>query len=212
MILGVLDLVEDNTCIIDSLPVPVVQFYHVPQASTEWAAYGATFGTCASRKQTNFGFLLPPLITLNGVIRAVVLALAHVTELMAGMELFAEHQHLTVLGDKGSISATVAATLHADCGICHLTIPRCNQQVQMTKEQRHRHNQVRQLVETVNRQLVQQLHSEINHAHHFWGLTARTLTKLTAHTLCIWLNRLLGVVDCLYINRLALQIEHNSQV
>jgi hypothetical protein len=32
-ILAVLDLADDSQCIIDSLPMPVVQFYHAPQAS-----------------------------------------------------------------------------------------------------------------------------------------------------------------------------------
>lgn len=205
-IIGVLDLAEDTMCIIDSLPLPVVQLYHAPQASTEWAAHGATFGKCASKKQTIFGFKLHLLITLNGVIRDFALAPAHASDLSVGTDLLADHQHLTVLGDKGYISAAVAAALHAERDICLLTIPRTNQAIQMTTAHRHRHNHVRQLVETVNSQVVQQFHIEINHAHSYWGLTARTLTKLTAHTFCIWLNRLLGLTDCLHIKRLAFPI------
>ena len=34
-VVHVLDLAQDTQCIIDSLPVPVVQFYYVPQASAE---------------------------------------------------------------------------------------------------------------------------------------------------------------------------------
>ncbi len=44
---------------------------------------------------------------------------------------------------------------------------------------------------------------ERNHAHTFWGLCRRLYTKLTAHTLCIYLNRLLGNADFLQIKRLA---------
>jgi hypothetical protein len=47
------------------------------------------------------------------------------------------------------------------------------------------------------------LHVETNHAHSFDGLCARLYTKLTAHTLCIKINRLLGQPDVLRIKALA---------
>ena len=47
---------------------------------------------------------------------------------------------------------------------------------------------------------------ETNHAHTFRGLCARLYTKLTAHTLCIYINRLLGVQDYLQIKKLAFPI------
>ncbi|HEU5103152.1 MAG TPA: hypothetical protein VFU22_29225 [Roseiflexaceae bacterium] len=37
----------------------------------------------------------------------------------------------------------------------------------------------------------------------FWGLCARLYTKLAAHTLCLYLNRLLGNPDRLRIKALA---------
>lgn len=205
-LLAVLNVADETACIIDSLPVPVVQFYHAPQASTEWAAHGATFGKCCSKKQPIFGYKLHLLITCNGVIRDFELAPAHAADLTIGVELLAEHQGLTDLGDKGYMSAPVAAALQAERDIRLLTIPRTNQQKQVSPTQRRLHHHLRQLVETVTSQLTGQFHIENNHAHSFWGLTARTLTKLTAHTLCIWLNRLLGSTDCLHIKQLAFPI------
>jgi hypothetical protein len=67
-------------------------------------------------------------------------------------------------------------------------------------------NSVRQIIETVNGQLTEQFHIETNHAHSFWGLCARLYTKLTAHTLCIYINRLLGNPDFLHIKALAFPI------
>ena len=67
-------------------------------------------------------------------------------------------------------------------------------------------NSARQIIETVNGQLTEQFHVETNHAHTFWGLCARLLTKLTAHTLCIYLNRLLGNPHGLQIKALAFPI------
>jgi hypothetical protein len=68
-VLRVLDVAQDAQCIIDSLPVPVVQFSHVPQASVEWRVAGATFGHCCSKQQAIFGYKLHLLITQGGVIR-----------------------------------------------------------------------------------------------------------------------------------------------
>jgi hypothetical protein len=55
----------------------------------------------------------------------------------------------------------------------------------------------------VNGQLSEQFNLEENHAHTFLGLCTRLYTKLTAHTLCIYINRLLGKPDYLQIKSLA---------
>ncbi len=60
-----------------------------------------------------------------------------------------------------------------------------------------------QIVETVNEQLAGQFNLEQNRPHSFWGLCARLYSKLTAHTLCIYLNRLLGKADFPQIKQLA---------
>jgi hypothetical protein len=206
-VLHALDLAQDTHCIIDSLPVPVVQFYSVPQASIEWKVAGAAFGHCCSKKQAIFGYKLHLLITQTGVIRDFELAPANLPDLTVGYELLAAHTDLQVLGDKGYISQAVAADLHAPRNIDLVTAPRSNQRHQPSQAFRHLHAHLhahlRQLIETVNSQLALQFHVETNHAHSFRGLTARLYTKLTAHTLCAWLNRLLGVADALHLKALA---------
>jgi hypothetical protein len=67
-------------------------------------------------------------------------------------------------------------------------------------------NVVRQLIETVNGQLTQQFNIETNRAHTFGGLCARLYAKLTAHTLCVYINRLMGKPDFLRIKSLAFPI------
>lgn len=47
-------------------------------------------------------------------------------------------------------------------------------------------------VETVNDQRADPFNVGRNHAHTFAGLCARLASKLTAHTFCISINRLLG--------------------
>ena len=68
MVLRVLDVAQDGQCVIDSLPVPVVQFHLVPSSTGDWDAHGAAFGRCETKKQTIYGYRLHLLITLGGAI------------------------------------------------------------------------------------------------------------------------------------------------
>ena len=198
-----LDLAQERCCVIDSLPVAAVQFHLVPGSTGDWAAYGATFGKVASKKQTIFGYKLHLLISLAGVILDFELAPANASDLAVGFELLAEHTDLEVVGDKGYIGAAKAAELWEQQRVRLHTLPRRNQKAQLPREVQHLLNAVRQMVETVNGQLVEQFHIELNHAHTFWGLCTRLYAKLTAHTLCIFLNRVLGNPNFLQIKALA---------
>ena len=206
VILQSLDVAQDRQCVIDSLPLPVMQFYLVPSSSGDWKASGSTFGKVPSRKQTIFGYKLHLLITMNGVILDFELAPANEFDLEVGFELLSEHTDLQVLGDKAYISAAKAAQLWKENRIRLRTIPRRNQRKQLPRFLQHLYNSIRQMIETVNAQLSQQLHLQINHAHTFWGLCTRLHTKLAAHTLCIYINRLLGKPDFLQIKSLAFPI------
>jgi len=205
-ILQMLDVSGDRDCAIDSLPIPVVQFHLVPGSSGDWQAHGATFGKVASKKATIFGYKLHLLVTLSGVVLDFELAPANETDLTVGLELLEHHTDLTVYGDKGYISADVAAELLRTNRLRLLTLPRANQKTHVPAPVRKTFNTVRQIIETVNGQLTEQLHIEHNHAHTFWGLCTRLYTKLTAHTLCIFINRLLGKPDFLQIKGLAFPV------
>jgi hypothetical protein len=202
-ILGWLDLAQDRQCLIDSLPVPVVQFYLVPSSTGDWKAYGARFGKVPSKNQTIFGYKLHLLVTLGGVILDFELAPANETDLAVGFELLSQHTDLNVLGDKAYISAPKAAELWQGNRLRLHTLPRRNQKRQAPPEVKRLFNAVRQIIETVNGQLSEQFNIERNHAHTFWGLCTRLYSKLTAHTLCVFINRLFGKPDYLQIKALA---------
>ena len=202
ILLQQLDLAQDRQCVIDSLPVPAVQFHLVPTSTGDWPAYGAAFGKVSTKKMTIFGYKLHLLITMNGLILDFELAPASATDLEVGFELLSEHTALDVIGDKGYISADKAAELWEFNQIRLLTLPRRNQKRQLPKELRRLHNSVRQIIETVNGQLTEQFNIETNHAHSFWGLCARLYTKLTAHTICVYINRLIGKPEFLQIKGL----------
>ena len=203
--LTALDLAQDRQAVIDSLPVPVIRFHLVPGSpnTSTWKAHGARFGKVTSKKQTIFGYKLHLLVTLGGVILDFVLAPANVHDLTVGAELLAEQRDLLALGDKAYYSVPVASALLAAANVTLFALPRATQRAQVPPAVVALHTRCRQLIETVNGQLTDQFHVEENHAKTFWGLCARLYTKLTAHTLCVFINRLLGNPDCLQIKGLA---------
>ncbi len=205
-VLQILDLAQERQGVIDSLPIPVVQFYLVPGSTGDWKAHGATYGKVPSRSETIFGYKLHLLITVGGVILDFELAPANATDLEIGFEMLTAHTDLDVLGDKGYISAEKAAELWRKNRVRLRTIPRRNQKKQRSTYWKKVHNTIRQIIETVNGQLSEQFNIEQNHAHTFWGLCTRLYTKLTAHTLCIYINRLMGKPDFLKIKALAFPI------
>ena len=64
-------------------------------------------------------------------------------------------------------------------------------------------------IETVNGQLSNPFGLETNHAHSFSGLCTRLYSKLTVHTLCIYLNQLLNKTSFLQIKELAFPVPSN---
>jgi hypothetical protein len=203
VVLHTLDLAHDRQCVIDSLPVPVVHFHLVPSSTGDWDTHGARFGKVPTKKQTIYGYKLHVLIGLNGLILDFILAPANESDSTVGYELLEEHTDLDVIGDKAFISAAKQSALAEHNRIHVLTLPKRNQRQQVSATTKHLLNSARQIVETVNGQLTEQFNVETNHAHSFWGLCTRLQTKLAAHTLCIYLNRLLGNHDFLQIKKLA---------
>lgn len=203
-VLHQLDLRLDRHCVIDSLPVEVVQFHLVPSSTADWQGYGASFGKVPSKNnQTIFGYKLHLLTTLSGLILDFELAPAHETDLKAGQDILSDHTDRVVLGDKAYISQWVAAQLRTFNRIELVTLPRSNEKRQVSEHFRELFNRVRQIIETVNGQLTKQFNLEQNHAHTFLGLVTRLYSKLTAHTLCVYINRLLGRPHFLHIKSLA---------
>ena len=202
-ILQRLDLAHDRQCMIDSLPVPVMGFHAVPRSTADWKAYGARFGRVASKKLTIFGYKLHVLMTLNGVILDFILAPANEADGTVGYQVLAEHPDRVVIGDKGYINAPEAAALATTTGTVVLTPARRNQRQQLPAHQHAVLGRLRQLIEVINAQLAGQFHIEQNHAHTFQGLCTRLYSKLTAHTLCIAINRAIGAPNVRHIKQLA---------
>lgn len=158
------------------------------------------------------GFKLPMLITMGGLIIDFELAPASERDLAVGRELLAENDNRIVIGDKAYVSAPTGEELWQYNRIRLLTKTRKNQKKQIPTFVSRIYDAVRQIIETVTSQLNAQFSIETNHAHTLRGLCARLYTKLTAHTLCIHINRLLGVPDYLQIKQLAFPNEHKAPI
>jgi len=197
-----LDVAQDAYGAIEGLPLPVMKFHLAPQRTRDWDAHGATFGYCASKKQTYFGYRLNLVVTLGGIILDFELTSANADERDAAEDLLPFHPGRTYLGDKGYVSADLAAQLQAQ-GVRRMALRRANQHAQLPAPLSRLIAQFRQIIETVHGQLAEQFGLEQNYAHSFWGLCARRYTKLAAHTLCVYLNRQLGNPEGLQIKHLA---------
>ena len=203
IVLTMLDVAQDAYGAIDSLPLPVMQFHLAPQRSREWDVAGASFGHCESKHQTFFGYRLHLLVTLGGVIVDFELTAANADERDAAEDMLTNQPGRTFLGDKGYVGADLAANLLENAHVRLVALRRVNQREPLPEALTRLIKRFRQIIETVNSQLADQFTLEHNYAHSFWGLCARLYTKLAAHTLCIYLNRMLGNPNWLRIKALA---------
>ena len=206
LLLADIEGASEQLCIIDSLPIPVMQFHLVPWSTNNWSCYGADYGRVESKKQTIFGYKLHLLVTASGVIVDFELAPASANDLWVGYELLCGHQDKQVIGDKAYINTQIKDQLAQLNRIDLITLPRRNQKQQISRQTKRWINQIRQIVETINGQLSQQFHIQNNHAHSFWGVCTRLYAKLTAHTLCIYLNQLSKKEAFLQIKELAFPV------
>ena len=181
---------ERDLCVVDSLPVPVVGF-HQARGRHRW--YGeASYGYVASKKLTIFGYKPHVLLTHSGLILDFALAPAHHADGAFTEQLLLDKHWLTVLGDKPYLHAALQELLAWRNDLVLLTPTRANQRAQLSAALTQALTHFRQAIETVNSQLSGQFQIERNRAKCVSGLRARIQAKLTAHTLGLYLNCLLG--------------------
>lgn len=126
IVLTMLDVAQDAYGAIDSLPLPVMEFHLAPQRTRDWDAYGATFGHCASKHQTFFGYRMHLVVTLGGVIVDFELTSANGDEREAAEDLLMAQTGRTCIADKGYVSATLASELEQMAGVRLVALRRSN--------------------------------------------------------------------------------------
>ncbi|HOW75640.1 MAG TPA: IS982 family transposase [Candidatus Competibacteraceae bacterium] len=163
----------------------------VPQC--RWFPDAADFGYCTAKKQYYYGLHGHRMITVNGVITAWTVTPTAGDERAALRDLTEGVQGL-VMGGKGYISAFLQAEW-ATVGIDRQTPLRANMTETRPPNGVRRWTRTRRLVETGIGQLTERFHFEKIRARDRWHLTSRIARKVLAHTLGIFMNRLLGRSD-----------------
>jgi len=186
----VLEAEGRGLCVVDSVPVPVVGYHHAAGDHRWWGE--ADFGRVPSKQQRLYGFKLHLLIARCGLILDFALVPANQSDGKLAPQLLEEKAGLTVLGDKGYINGPLQAHLAARQDLTLLTPRRKNQRDQLPEALTRAINHFRQVIETVNSQLVGQFRLQQNRAKSVSGLCARVQAKLAAHTLGLYLNHRLG--------------------
>ena len=186
----VLEAEGRDLAVIDSVPVPVVGYHHAAGDHRWWGE--ADFGRVPSKKQRVYGFKLHLLISHSGLVLDFALAPANHNDGPLTAQLLEDKAGLTVLGDKGYINGPLQERLAARHDLTLLTPKRKNQLTQLPAALTQAINHFRQIIETVNSQLVGQFHLQRNRANSLFGLCARVQAKRAAHTIGLYLNYLLG--------------------
>jgi hypothetical protein len=176
--------------ILDSLPIPVATPTSRPGRGNGFQR--AEGGYCASKKLKYYGFKLGLLITDLGIPDLFELFSARPHDVQLLDELLAQLNRLIALGDKGFISDPKRLRLAQDQEIYLITYRRDNQKLKNTPLEKWALRQYRQLIETVFSQLGGHMHLQNCGAKTDWGLVKRVMGIITAFTLGIFLNFLLG--------------------
>jgi|SRR5688572_6351673 len=176
--------------ILDSLPIPVATPTSRPGRGNGFQR--AEGGYCASKKLKYYGFKLGLLITDLGIPDLFELFSARPHDVQLLDELLAQLNRLIALGDKGFISDPRRLRLAQEQDIYLITYRRANQKLKNTPLEKWALRQYRQLIETVFSQLDGHMHLQNCGAKTDLGLVKRVMGIITAFTLGIFLNFLLG--------------------
>jgi len=189
----VLDALElEETAAIDSAPVPCVGYKRAKHTSD--FAGTAEYGVWSSKALKYFGLKLHSVVSLSGVVMGFLLTGASRYDNQPVVELldsFAHHLE-RLLGDGAYNDAALQTFLEQYRSVELLAPVKLNQQPVRSKQAQQQLNRLRLICETVNAQLQEQLHLSKHYAKSTWGLMTRVAAKLTAHSVGMMVNQLLG--------------------
>src|SRR5438105_3999184 len=182
----------EETAAIDSAPVPCVGYKRAKQASDFVGT--AEYGVCSSKAMKYFGVKLHSVVSLTGVVMGFLLTGASHYDNQAVVELLDSFSHhlKRLLGDGAYNDAALQTFLEQYRSVELLAPVKVNQQPIRSKQAQQQLNRLRLICETVNAQLQEQLHVSRHYAKSTWGLITRIAAKLTAHSVGMMVNQLLG--------------------
>lgn len=177
--------------VIDSMPIPVCKFGRAHFNKTY--NHEASYGRCASKKETYFGFKLHALIALDGYITDFTITTASTDDRSAVWELTSENKGMMLIGDKGYISKQLAAELESERHTTLISMKRISSKSKMPKAFRKMFFKARRRIETSFSQLEGQLNTQKVLAKSMWGLISRISGKILAHNICYFINKVLNI-------------------
>jgi hypothetical protein len=149
-------------------------------------------GYCASKKLKYHGFKVGMVITTHGIPDVYDLFSARPHDLNLLYHLLDDVQQVIAFGDKGFICDPERDRLAQQQDVVLVTYRKTNQKRQNTPLEQWALGQYRQLIETVFSQLAGHMHLQNSGAKTDLGLVKRVAGIVTAFTLAIYLNALLG--------------------
>jgi len=190
MVLDALELEE--TAAIDSAPLPCVSYKRSKGAGDFVGT--ADYGVCSSKAMKYFGCKLHTVVSLTGLIMGFLLTPASRYDNQPVVELldsFAHHLH-RLLGDGAYNDVALESYLQQYRSLRLLSPAKSNQTPKRSPSAQKQLNRLRLICETVNAQLQEQLHLSKHYAKSTWGLLTRIAAKVTAHSVAMMVNTLLG--------------------
>lgn len=187
LLMAQLGSVKDPVHLVDGFPLPVSHFKRAPDCHRFKG--DASYGYCASKDQTYFGFEGHVMLDFHGAIAGFCLTPAHESEREAVWELTEAINGGLLLGDKGYLGAEFESELFDFRQLELQTPARSNMLDPLPKAWRQQLNKLRRRVETTIGQLVERFHIERTWARSLWSLTNRLTRKLLAHSLGVLANR-----------------------
>jgi hypothetical protein len=187
---GRLGVKYEDLRILDSQPIPVALLNSRPGRGNGFDL--AEWGYCASKKLHYLGLKLGLLITPQGIPDVYDLFSARPHDIRLLDDLLGAAHDIIALADKGFISDPKREALAAEQNVILITYRRRNQTVQNTPFEKCLLDTYRRLIETVFSQLDGHMHIEHTGAKTDMGLVKRVVGIVTAFTLGIYPNALLG--------------------
>lgn len=151
----------------------------------------ASYGYCASKTETYYGFKGNICISSEGIVTGYNVTAANVDERLSLYEVSQGISGL-LLADKGLIGEEYQNEFRERTNINLQTPTRCNMTDARGKDANSWITSTRRLVETVIGQLAEQFNIEKIRARTCWHLTSRVIRKILSHTFGILINKMLG--------------------
>lgn len=181
---------NDDIRIVDSMPVPVCKFAraYFSKCFKDIASYGY----CASKKETYFGLKLHALVTVDGFVSDFFLTSAGIDDRAAVFELTENNPSIKIIADKGYIDTTLKNQLKIEKDILLISLKRKNSKDPLEKRLRNVLSKTRRRIETSFSQLAEQFNVNKVLAKSKWGLMLRITLKILAHNISFIINDILG--------------------